>query len=353
VDKPPQPSRHYAFVDVLRGVASLLVLLFHQQVHVFMDYPTKPIPQGSFTWWVFLGFFDLGKFAVVLFFLVSGFLIPATLRRPGATLAVFTRSRFFRLYPAYWLSLGFVLVVIAATGGWKTLRWGDVLVNVTMLQKFVGRPDLVGAYWTLQIELIFYALCAVLFRVGRLHRTDVAQWGAMGGALVCAALRGATGKPLPVALFLALTFMFAGDRLRIGDKDPALRGHAMRSAVLAVLVVVPVALLGYRDEALRYCTSYAAAMAVFLVCWRAAKAFEGEGLLRRLSRFLGDISYGMYVLSPTVLLWVGHGLHKPFENRWLTGLTVIGLSVLAAWLSWRFVERPAIAWGRRKGLPAG
>jgi peptidoglycan/LPS O-acetylase OafA/YrhL len=44
-----------------------------------------------------------------------------------------------------------------------------MLVNATMLQGFTTTPDVLGLYWTLKIELIFYVLCATLHWLGALH----------------------------------------------------------------------------------------------------------------------------------------------------------------------------------------
>ncbi len=348
--RPPTVSAapSYAFVDVLRGVAALLVVLFHQQIHVFLNYPAKPIPPGSFSWWFFLGFFDLGKYAVVVFFMVSGFLIPATLRRPGATLRQFARHRFFRLYPAYWLSIAFRLVALGALGTLSTVNWTDVAVNLTMLQKFVGKPDFIGVFWTLQIELTFYVICALLYRFGRLDRRVEAQMVALACALLCAVVRWQTGKPLPVALFLALTVMFAGDSLRCHGEGSTDIREVRRVLWTAVLGVVPVAAMGYADEAQRYVLTYWAAIATFVLCWRNANRFARDHWSKKLFAFLGEISYGMYVLGSTILLWVGHPLFDATRNPWLTAGAVFSLSLLVSWFSYRFVESPAIAFGRRR-----
>ena len=60
---PPTPRgerKAYAFVDALRGVAALLVLFFHVQLHVVAGYPGTAIVAGSPTDWFVFGRFDLG-----------------------------------------------------------------------------------------------------------------------------------------------------------------------------------------------------------------------------------------------------------------------------------------------------
>jgi len=146
-------ARKMAFIDVLRGLAAVLVYVFHQQIHTFIGYPEKPIPPGSLTWWFFLGAIDLGKIAVAVFFCVSGYLIPSTLTKPGATIRDFTIHRIFRLYPAYWVSIASRLLVLIALGMTANLPTTfNLLANITMFQKFIGQQDMIGVFWTLQIE---------------------------------------------------------------------------------------------------------------------------------------------------------------------------------------------------------
>ena len=98
---------------------------------------------------------DFGRIGVVAFFMISGYVIPPTLRGPLADgTRRFLVRRFFRLFPAYWLSipLGYLLL-------W--LPWGkdfdvvDVIANATMLPAVFGREATIGLYWTLEAELAF------------------------------------------------------------------------------------------------------------------------------------------------------------------------------------------------------
>src|SRR6202042_1441609 len=104
---------------------------------------------------------DLGKFGVALFFLISGYIIPNSLGATGDRVGRFCISRFFRLYPLYWI----------ATAAGIFLPWphladtfapAAILANLTMLQGYMGQPDIVGSAWTLQIELTFYGCCVLL-----------------------------------------------------------------------------------------------------------------------------------------------------------------------------------------------
>jgi peptidoglycan/LPS O-acetylase OafA/YrhL len=97
-------------------------------------------------------------------------------------------------------------------------------------------------------------------------------------------------------------------RLRITRDLPAAAGFAL---ILAVAVARPPAALAWRPLA-----------------------------------WTGAVSYGLYLWHvPLLLVLRGHGL-LPLDPLGAT-LVALPLSLLAGWLSFRFVERPAIAWSRR------
>ncbi len=157
-----------SYLDGLRGAAALLVLLqpLAEGVLKAHAFPTQVERLGH----LLLGeVFNFGRFGVALFFIISGFVIPLSFRtdRP---LRAFAIGRLFRLYPAYWLSLIFALATLV--GIERLLPSGaTILANATVLQKFVGRPDIVNAYWTLTAELVFYILCTGLVIFGLLRRS--------------------------------------------------------------------------------------------------------------------------------------------------------------------------------------
>jgi len=349
--QPAERPRHYAFVNALRGVAALLVMVFHQQIHTFYHYPKEQIPTNTATWWLVFGFFDLGKYAVAVFFMVSGFLIPATLRKRDSSLRQFVISRFFRLYPAYWVSIALMVGAMASLGRLGEVSMKNVAVNLTMFQKFLGQADFVGVFWTLQIELVFYILVALMFKFGKINSRWPAQLFSLGGALLCAAARLATGKALPVALFLALMLMFLGDTLRANQSGEVDDKSMWKALWVAVIGVIPVSLLGYGDEGVRYIICYETAIATFVLAWKYAAWFETAGIRKRIFDFLGDISYGMYLIHSIVLLWIGDRLLTATGSRLATASVTFPTALLLSYVIYRFVEAPSIRIGKRLGTP--
>src|SRR4051812_10734763 len=80
------------FLDAIRGVAALAVVLYHLLAGA-SPFLTRWLIQKQ----------NLGATAVYTFFFVSGFIIPVSMER--RSFAQFWRSRFLRLYPVYWVAI--------------------------------------------------------------------------------------------------------------------------------------------------------------------------------------------------------------------------------------------------------
>jgi peptidoglycan/LPS O-acetylase OafA/YrhL len=344
----PTSAQRLTFISAIRGVAALLVVLFHLQIHVFAGFPNRPIAPHSSTWWLFLGFFDLGKFAVALFFMVSGFLIPATLRRSGATLPEFAWHRFLRLYPAYWASIALALACWYGSGRADLPTPATVIANVTMFQRFLGQPDLVGVYWTLQIELVFYITCAVLGAAGLLRLNGAWIASALALAAAVAAGRAISGVALPVAIPLALAVMFLGDRLRLHGRR-AFDRALVRDILATGLGLAAVCLVGYGADGPRYVLCYWSAIAVFGACWRYAGAFDAAHWCAGVAGFLGDVSYSAYLTGATITGVLAAPVYAATGSRVLTAVAVVATTLLLSLAAFRYIESPGIRLGRLLG----
>jgi peptidoglycan/LPS O-acetylase OafA/YrhL len=141
-----------AFIDSLRLIAALLVVFQHL---------AERHRESSVSIIVELG---PGIMGVVLFFLVSGYVIPFSVRA-GLDIPSFLVRRLCRIYPLF-----LVAVAVVAIGGWTgwlenwsslrdatPIRWA---ANLLLVQDFVHQPAILGVSWTLIIELIWYALFA-------------------------------------------------------------------------------------------------------------------------------------------------------------------------------------------------
>jgi peptidoglycan/LPS O-acetylase OafA/YrhL len=148
------------FLDVLRGVAALMVVFQHG----------AEIVSRSYLRWS-VAVFRPGEFGVVLFFIVSGFIIPASMER-YQSLRKFWIGRVFRLFPLYWVVVVTAVAIHALlnryplTPAYLAAPRRNGLLNLTMLQDFLHVDAVIGASWSLSYELVFYLLVSILFVAG-------------------------------------------------------------------------------------------------------------------------------------------------------------------------------------------
>jgi peptidoglycan/LPS O-acetylase OafA/YrhL len=152
-----------------------------------------------------------------------------------ASQAKFWIGRFFRLFPAYWLSVPLGIFAVWTLFG-RTIGAGEVALNLTMIPARFGARPVMGSYWTLEYELGFYVLCLALFKAGLLDRRYAAAVITMVVGtrhLPTEALNffsGRTAVALTVALVIAIPFVW----YRTRDA-----GAQRRLASLTVAPIVP------------------------------------------------------------------------------------------------------------------
>jgi peptidoglycan/LPS O-acetylase OafA/YrhL len=151
-------------IDLLRFLAVLLVLFFHYTFRGFAADNMSVMPYP-----LLAPFAKYGYLGVELFFMISGFVILMT--AASGSLKSFVTSRIVRLYPAFWACCTITFLICLIWGGAIYQRtWGEFLVNLTMMGGFVGVPEVDGAYWSLFVELKFYALVAIVLALGRINQ---------------------------------------------------------------------------------------------------------------------------------------------------------------------------------------
>lgn len=138
-------------LDVFRGIACLMVLLFHYTTR-FSDIFQNQITTQFFD-------FKYGGLGVDLFFIISGFVIFMSINRNVSPFQ-FLIKRFTRLYPTFWIcmSITFCVVFFSDLGQFKRST-ADFIVNLTMVPDVFGVPRVDGVYWSLLPELMFYLFC--------------------------------------------------------------------------------------------------------------------------------------------------------------------------------------------------
>ena len=353
---PERISDRLQHIDSIRGIAALGVIYLHTAQALVLRAAGKVSETEQLIFYSLLHVVDVGKISVILFFAISGFVIPGVLLNSDSPRPVlgFVINRLFRVYPAYWLSI-LVAVALALSLHSSSVNFRLVAVNLTLLQQFIGVPNLLGIYWTLQIELIFYAMCIILFlmhALGKPRRVLLTLIAMLAVAFLMAKIAAWYHHKMPLALPLSLAVMLFGLLWRKALIDGGNDKLPVVVASAALLIAVPVICsVGYApglaDEgysASTYIFSYAVAVLSFvtLTTWIKIRS--------RITSFLGRISYSVYLFGPIA----GLALEAvaPPARMWLPIahiyiLAVMLLAIVIAAVVYRFIEAPSIALGRR------
>ena len=301
------PGRRLAWLDVRRGVAALAVVFDHASPHVLQH-----VRAMVYHW------FNFGDYGVFVFFLISGYIVPASLERKGSV-RTFWVSRLFRLYPLYLLAVGIAVALYLIHFG--SLRGEDsdpetsILSQLLMMSNVLSGQNLPNVVWSLSYEMVFYLLLTALF-VARVHQRS--SWYALAFAAAAVAIGGL----LPQAY---LTSNVATPRLIALVAD------------LAVLSCVALAIV-------RRGTSRLLGAAVAAVVAIALLAFNGT--------WIGPweaLSIPALMFTGTVLYRAEQGQY-PWRKAIVIGVTVLGLAIAAGlWHShaWGIDAHSELLWERR------
>lgn len=183
------PMPRLAELDALRGLAALAVALYHYTYFLpFMLPDATPAPVS--VWW--------GCYGVQLFFAISGFVILGTLERTR-DLGRFVPARAKRLLPEYWGAMA-VTALVASVFAPERLRVDPLtwVSNLPMMQLWTGTRMVDDVYWSLNVEIGFYAAMALASKLGWTRRIEVVVFG----WLIAKWLLAAAGAPDWLVLLL-------------------------------------------------------------------------------------------------------------------------------------------------------
>ncbi|MBR0913133.1 acyltransferase family protein [Bradyrhizobium japonicum] len=288
-----------AFADGLRGVACLSVVIAHYggfwipagaTIPLIANVPPVPAdtaPPYLYSALMSFNSFSLAEIGVVLFFLISGFVIPMSLDRLG-TLS-FLRARCWRIGPTYAFGFMFTVAALALASRvyGKPFPYSptEVLLHIVPGPRLIfGSPWIDYVVWTLEIEVCFYLLCAVL-----------APWLRAGSMLVFAVPLALAAASLLLltgiyAIYAqAIAFMFVGTAVNFH-----LRKHAGSLEIVGVIAAIGAAGIGavWWTQGQIIAVSYVIAAGAFIAAYIARKQIPDLWVMRSLAA----ISYPLYVV---------------------------------------------------------
>ncbi len=358
-----EKKQHFEILDGLRGVAALVVLVFHV-FEVFAGGDHKKL------------MFNHGYLAVDFFFLLSGFVIAHAYdnRWNTMSLADFAKRRLIRLHPMIIIGMlvGAVLFYFAAapmfpfienTPIWTMLGMmliGFFLIPVPISWDIRGWTEMYpvnGPAWSLFYEYIANILYALILR--KLSNTILfILMFIAGGALIHLAVTSPNGDIIggwaisPEQIRIGLTrLMFpflAGILLRRYFKPTSIKNAFLLTSILLTIFLVFPRVGGETQVWLNGIYDSGIVIFIFpiIVYLGASGKIEGQ-FSNKVCKFLGDISYPLYITHyPIVYVfygWVNRNNISLADSIPMAILTII-ISISFAYLALKVYDTPVRKW---------
>ena len=175
-------------IEACRGAAATVVVLYHSARHLDHVYGVPNL----------MRIFQFGHAGVDLFFVISGFIILfvhySDIDRPDR-FRRYVGRRFTRILPTYWVGLA-LTVFLGIAGGHPVPPLFEVAWSATLLPSH--NEPLLGVAWTLQFEIVFYAVFCLLILNRKIGIAIFAFWLAWIGL---AQYENSFGGELPGSLY--------------------------------------------------------------------------------------------------------------------------------------------------------
>jgi peptidoglycan/LPS O-acetylase OafA/YrhL len=328
-------------LDVLRGAAAIAIAVYHCNAILSL---AKWPPQTNYL-----------SFAVELFFALSAFSL--CIRYQGnlgdaEKIKQFYLRRFLRIAPLFYA----MILAYSARRlyyGWDQPSFAELALNVTFLFPLVpGKHEsLVAAGWSLGLEMMFYALFPLMV-ASILNLRQAAFW--FGASLVVQSLVGYSlykmqltpnfswmAFPVQLPFFLFGVVLFHLFRKVEGRpaKQLVTFAYAIASAVVA-LVWLGLATNIFETRidswpALRPLLGYLLAVPIL-----AFSVYSFPLVVNRATVYLGEISYGIYLIHPLMIRLVGAPLQEAGHSAMIVILAVLAATFTMAAVSYHFLEKP-------------
>lgn len=365
---PAPKLQRFIALDSLRGIASLFIVFYHM---------------GDFGWVAGWPPFRSGWMAVEFFFVLSGFVIAMSY---GARLAQgyprgsFLLVRLGRVVPLH-------LAVVA----------GFTLLEFTVFRPVLGEPHglwewvrgafLLDAFatgagnfyapvsWAVGVEMVLYALAALLFGRGALATAAAVLLAAAGAWGMATHFKvSGFGFLLQRGLFdFAIGVLAWRLHQRFAGFEP---GTALLTVAEIVLIGLMLWLLYLPGKDGSWVLVAAPLFAVMVLVFARDRGVVARALHARPLLWLGQLSFGLFMVhlvwvilpnrfGPGILTALGHpdwiapgnqkygllSMAPPPAVATLISLALLAGAMVTAWLAWRFIEEPARRWTRRFAPP--
>ncbi|MFK7785542.1 MAG: acyltransferase family protein [Crocinitomicaceae bacterium] len=320
-------------VDFLRGLAVLMVLLVHASSSTIPWIEESPLHQ----------IFEIGKYGVEVFFVISGYIICYSLFRSKYSLRSsfhFLAKRFIRINPpAYVIMIAYLLIELCTylfTGNYLILSdpFESKLLstNLSFTASLFGTDYYIGPFWTLEVELQFYLTIAFIFPF-LTHKLTFIRYLALAGML----LLGACTMPFALSEYVACFLL--------GVAYFLLQNRFMNATGFVVLLALILSVFLINAQYFELLFSSLSLLVITLKKPIKSAVFQ----------YLGRISYSLYILHIFVFMYLDvvlnrlnlNHLHTSIPTKVIVIIVYSGIAILFSHLFYLYVEKPFIAYSKK------
>lgn len=354
-------TERVVFANILRGVGAIAVLVSHyigifwvmhpgvselMKVPKLSNFPSLEFPLSILPDYCIV----FGQFGVGVFFIVSGLVIPFSLR--SDTKLGFLYRRAIRIYPVY--IAGFCIVMLSLyllsyyAGRPFMFSIGDMLAHFGVITRApLGVDRIDGISWTLEVEIYFYLVMCVFGT--KVLNFDIKKY--IAAALAIAAASTVTfktqgylmGVQVAAGLLLLLgTAYFSLLNRNITTKE----FWTLQTTVFALILLLWLGVAEPASYIIQWIIGYIIAIVVFYICFLLRNSIKENKVLSHFS----DISYPLYVVHALFGYAIMYVLVDREFGPYASIATATGCAYLASLLIHVFIERPSMTWIKRSRI---
>ena len=353
-------SHSLAWLDIVRLLSIFLVIYGHfasvggfapEIPGIISPETTLPLMNGPQITFLNFDIFLINTFStqsaimgVALFFMVTGYLMPAMMERYSRR--NFLINRLFRIFP---LLIASTLIIGCYLWLTQNISYGlpSYLASWTLTYSIFAVPPVMGVLWTLVIEVLFYLITALIGKFSTL-KLILLQAVLLACIIISAAYKGYySGVLAKNALFIL--FITIGIGFFLAENE-----NTIAKKLTLVFNTTVISYLGfqfYKQNVGSSGTYENIGTHLLVVGIFAALMLLGKlKLLSRTPKFiswLADLVYPMYLFHTALGLATMALIRTHFDNYILMLTGALLVTVTTAWVTHIAVEKPMIKFGRR------
>lgn len=355
-------------IDQLRGLSCLGVLLYHIRVDLWTGWwnikfhPENYSSFEKFAAWLSIPTPFMG-YAILLFFIISGFCIHYPNTLPGARPCWknYFRRRFWRIYPTYFIAILFTTII----SFYCHQKWGDrtwdpskILRVATVSQnyppnagQFLSNPSL----WTIPLEFEFYILYPLAFTfMGRLQLSLLIPIALIfSGISIFLAEQGLQWISF-TSLFLWPSWLL-GALIAYLHRENKLKSVKLFQSLILLIIFFVLSLfsrLHNWDMWMQYGSWTGFYFFLFVAVLRSENLIKfKENFIFRALAWLGKISFSLYLIHFPLFKLLGYLYLETYGEKpanFLVTLLYLIPVIFVAGLFFKYVEHPIHVWSKNR-----